>query len=88
MEGGHLGMSFRDTDNLQKNCTAYIYIYSYFFPHRGKGDSGLSLETIQLGGPVGICLFFSEEAVTCSRGPVLSIKSNVGLGPSPEVSSG
>ena len=31
MEGGHLGMSFRDTDNLQKNCIAYIYIYIYIY---------------------------------------------------------
>ena len=23
-------MSFRDTDNLQKNCTAYIYIVIFF----------------------------------------------------------
>ena len=53
-------------------------IYSYFFPHRGEGDSGLSLETIQPSGPVGIGLIFSEEAVAFSGGPVLSIESNVG----------
>ena len=84
--GGHLGMSCRDTDNLQKNCIAYIYIEreSYFFPHRGKEDSGLSLETIQPSGPVGICLVFSVGAV---RGPLVpetlfsALRAMLGEGP-------